>query len=155
MKLTTSRFGEIEIDESKVITFIEYLPGFQGCKRFVLIDHNPDSPFKWLQSVEDGKLAFVVIDPVMVVTDYEPEIAESDLTELNLQKHDKVFLLCIVNISRDCSQVTVNLLGPLAINPEQKCGKQIIALNTTYSIRYDITSACQKQQQDSASNSHV
>ncbi len=154
MKLTTSRFGEIEIDESKVITFTEYLPGFQGYKRFVLIDHNPDSPFKWLQSVEDGKLAFVVIDPAMVVTDYEPEITESDLIELNLQKNEDAFLLCIVNISRDCSQVTVNLLGPLAINPEQKYGKQVIVLNTAYSIRHDITSACQNQQQDSASNSH-
>ncbi len=153
MKLTTSRFGEIKVDESKIITFTEDLPGFQGCKNFVLVDHNPGSPFKWLQSTEDGELAFVVIDPAMVVTEYEPEIADVDLIELKLDTIDNAVLLCIVNISRDCTQVTVNLLGPIVINPEQKCGKQAIILNTSYSIKHDITSLCQNQKV-SASNSH-
>lgn len=150
MKLTTSRFGEIEVDESKVIHFTEGLPGFQGCTTFILIDHNPDSPFKWLQSTNDGNIAFVVIDPVFVVPDYTPEISDTDLDDIKIDAVEKAALLCIVNISRDGTRVTVNLLGPIVINPEEKCGKQAISLNPFYTTKHDLTSACQDRQKSAS-----
>ncbi len=150
MKLTTSRFGDIQVDESKIIAFTEDMPGFKECRRFVLIDHNPGSPFKWLQCTDNGSLAFVVIDPVMVVVDYKPEISDSELIELEIDSIEKAVLLCIVNINRDSNRVTINMLGPLVINPEKKCGKQAIALNSDYSIKHDITSACHPPQKEQA-----
>ena len=54
MKLKTRFFGEIEIDEKKVIDFEEGLPGFENLRKFLFMtDENEDAPFCWLQSIED------------------------------------------------------------------------------------------------------
>ena len=48
MKITTSRFGELEIPGEKVITFPWGLPGFEGLRGFVLLPVEDTPPFSWL-----------------------------------------------------------------------------------------------------------
>ena len=52
MKLTTVRFGEIDIDESRIFDFVLPLIGFDMLKKFVILEPNKETLFKWLQSVE-------------------------------------------------------------------------------------------------------
>ena len=52
MKVKTSRFGEREVDASRIITFTEGIPGFQECRRYFLMEHDVKSPFAWLQSLK-------------------------------------------------------------------------------------------------------
>jgi GTP-binding protein EngB required for normal cell division len=63
LKVKTTRFGEIEVPENDVIHLPLGLIGFPELKKYVLLDHDKESPFKWFQALEDGAIAFVLIDP--------------------------------------------------------------------------------------------
>ena len=70
MKLTTVRFGEIDIDESRIFDFVLPLIGFDMLKKFVILEPNKETLFKWLQSVEDPGLAFPIISVSNLNFDY-------------------------------------------------------------------------------------
>ena len=63
MFIDTTRFGEIEVDDTKIVTFTRGLLGFSQFKQYVLFQTSKDSYFYWLQSIETPDLAFVVTDP--------------------------------------------------------------------------------------------
>lgn len=139
MKLKTSRFGEIEVDETRVITFLEGILGFEDYKKFIILDHDKSSPFQWLQSIESGKLAFVIMDPLNIVPDYTAEVSPEEIEDLTLSAPEKAVVLCIVNISKGCGSVTANLMGPIVVNPEKRLARQVVLTNSSYSIRHDIS----------------
>ena len=138
MKINTTRFGELDYDAGRVITFKQGILGFPDAKRYILLDHDTLSTFKWLQSLENEELAFVVIDPVTILEDYRIEIQESDIADLKLANLEKAVVLCIVNIAKQCTSVTVNLLGPLVINTEKMIAKQVILINSSLNIKHEI-----------------
>jgi flagellar assembly factor FliW len=76
MRVETSRFGELEVDESSVINMPRGPIGFEDYTRFVLIEHRPDTEFRWMQSIDESTLAFVVVDPSKFFKDYEVEISD-------------------------------------------------------------------------------
>lgn len=140
MLLETTRFGTIEVDEARIVCFQEGLPGFPEARRFALLEHALESPFHWLQSVDDGALAFVVMDPLLLDNNYLEAIPPEALAELELEEAAKAAVLVIVNIQRATQTITANLLAPLIINPQNKKGKQIILLGSGYEIRQPILS---------------
>ena len=58
MLVKTSRFGEVTVEDSAVITFPEGIVGFPDIRGFVMFDGPEGTPFKWLQSTERPELAF-------------------------------------------------------------------------------------------------
>lgn len=142
MKLETSRFGTLDLQEERVIRVPSGLYGFPDNKRYTLLEHKKGSPFVWLQSVDNGSLAFVLIDPLLVKPDYEVRISPEDMKELQLaDAPDGIQTLAIVNIaSGEKVQLTVNLLSPIVINVKQKFGKQIILPDSRHSLRHPIPS---------------
>ena len=58
LKIKTTKFGEIEIDENAVFEFVSPIIGFNDLKKYTIYDYKPESPFKWLQSLEEEELAF-------------------------------------------------------------------------------------------------
>ena len=142
MKLETSRFGTLDLQEERVIRVPSGLYGFPDSKRYTLLEHKKGSPFVWFQSVDNGSLAFVLIDPLLVKPDYEVQISPEDMKELQLaDAPDGIQTLAIVNIaSGEKVQLTVNLLSPIVINVKQKFGKQVILPDTRYSLRHPIPS---------------
>jgi flagellar assembly factor FliW len=142
VKIETSRFGTLDLSEDKVIRVPSGLFGFPDCKRYILLEHRKGSPFVWFQSVDNGSLAFVLVDPLLVKPDYEVQISPEDMNELQLaDAPDGIQTLAIVNItSGEKVQLTVNLLSPIVINVKQKFGKQIILPDSRYSLRYPIPS---------------
>lgn len=145
MLLETTRFGAIEVDEARVVCFQEGLPGFPEARRFALLEHSPESPFHWLQSVDDGALAFVVMDPILLDEKYLEAIPREALAELGLEEAAKAAVLVIVNIQRASRTITANLLAPIIINPQNKSGKQIILLGSGYQIKQPILIAREAQ----------
>lgn len=135
----TTRFGDVEINEDRVISFPLGLPGFPEQKRFALMEHRPGSPFMWLQSADSPDLAFVVMDPFLIQADYLQDLPPRD-REMVLGKSDPPpLVLTIVNIPRDTPRkVTANLLGPLVINTESRTGKQVILAGTGYHTRHAV-----------------
>lgn len=140
MRLETTRFGIIDVDEGRAVTFEEGLPGFPNARRFVLLEHAPESPFHWLQSLDDGSLAFVVMDPLLVVPDYLESIPPAALEELGVSEIGQAAVLLIVRIQSESRRITANLLAPLVINPENRKGKQVILLGSGYEIQHELAS---------------
>jgi len=138
LKIQSSRFGDIEYDESRVITFTEGILGFTQYRYYILIEHETNSRFRWLHSIENGNLAFVLTDPLQVAPEYKAHVKKEDIAGLDLVSLDKAAVLCIVNIGKGCKSVTVNLLGPIIINTENMKAKQVILIESNYSIKQNI-----------------
>ena len=42
-------------------------------------------PFVWLQSVEDPTIAFVIVDPLLIIPDYLAQVHPEDIESLDIQ----------------------------------------------------------------------
>ena len=127
MKLKTNRFGDVEYRENAVLTFPHGIIGFPNAKRYVILDHDREAPFKWLQSVDKSNLAFVVMDPVLFKSDYQVEITPDAVGELEYREKDELALMVILTIpSNDPSAITANLRGPVVVNTRSRLGKQLV-----------------------------
>ena len=133
MVLDTSRFGRIEVDDEKIIRFPEGLIGFQDKKCFLILPHRPGSPFRWLQSVDDGNLAFIIIKPEAFVPDYRPALSREERTFFRFDSEEEAVVYAIVVVPSDPRKMSANLLGPLIINPKLKIGKQVVLSSREYS----------------------
>ena len=140
MKFETARFGTIETAESRVITMKGGILGFDHLRRFTLLIQEQGNPLWWLQSLEDGAVAFVVIDPRVVKPDYRPEISKTDRAFLEISQEEEFSLLSIVTIRHQPFGVTVNLRAPLVINTEKRLASQVV-LEEDYPVRYAVALA--------------
>ena len=139
MKLDTIKFGKVEVDDALVFNFLDPILGYEHIKQYVLIDYNPDSPFKWLQAVEDNSISFPVTIPALFGIDYTFVVPEGQANLLELKNIEDVLTLNIVNIpSGHPEQSTVNLLGPIVININNKNAIQMILQDDKYSVRYKL-----------------
>jgi flagellar assembly factor FliW len=139
MILKTRYFGDLEINEDSVIRFKHGIPGFEKVKRFVLIDSDvEDSPFKWLQGMDEPKPAFVIVDPFVIRKDYEIKLSDEFLDELEIKSPTDVSVFCIVVVPEDISKMTVNLQAPLVISNVSRKGRQLILDTDKYGVRHYI-----------------
>jgi flagellar assembly factor FliW len=139
MNLNTSRFGELEIESTDIIEFVHGIPGFEEYKQYVILELE-DSPFAYLQSVEKGELAFIVVEPFVFFPQYEFDIPEIALEELRIRSGQEVLIRSIVSAKDKLENATLNLVAPIVINSEQRLGKQVILTNTEYSTRHKVVS---------------
>lgn len=135
LKILTRDFGEVEISEDDVITFIEPIFGFKDYSRFaVLTEESIGLDFAWLQSVEDASVCFILINPSTVVGQYNP-VLRKRVAEL-IETDEPMFWL--VAVLRDTlEKYTVNLKSPIVINPVSKSAAQVI-LEDDLPIRYPL-----------------
>jgi flagellar assembly factor FliW len=144
VEIKTTRFGQVEIDENFIIALPDGVLGFEDLKSYIILDHfDKESPFKWLQSVEDPSLAFVITDPLVFVPEYKAKISKEEVSSIALSDASKALIVVIVNIKRDHSEITVNLQGPIVINSEKKLARQVIIRGSDYSVRHIIYSSNQ------------
>jgi flagellar assembly factor FliW len=141
LNIITTRFGEIEVDESKIVDMRAGIIGFEHLKKFMLHIQDEKNPFWWLQSLDEGAIAFVVINPFVVKADYAPVIDDNDTKLLEIESADDVVLLTIVTIRQNPFSVSVNLRAPIVVNAKKKIAKQIILEDPAYPVRYYLTAA--------------
>ena len=140
--IATRHFGEIKVREDQIITFYPGLLGFSDLHRYILIEHGQDSPFFWLQCVDDADLAFVVIDPVYVLSDYQIGTINGVKKELDVQNLQDLKVLVILTIpSGRHREMTANLMGPLLVNLANRRGKQLVLENSPYSHKHPVVPA--------------
>lgn len=139
MKIKTSRFGNIEVDEAKVIEMKGPILGFANLKKFTMIVHEEGNPFNWLQSLDDGSIAFIIMDPFLIKPDYEPEIDDQALAMLEVEQAADVNLLAIITVRSEPVKITANLRAPLVINKQKKLAGQVILADEDYPLQYQIT----------------
>ncbi len=139
MKLVTERFGEIEVDQNFVFDFVEPILGYEQLNKFVLIDHNPESAFKWLQAIEDGSVAFPVSFPKLFGIDYEFVIPETEAKLLGLTNIEDLLAFNIVCIPQGQPQdATINLSAPIIMNLSSKKAIQLVLLESSYPVRHKL-----------------
>jgi flagellar assembly factor FliW len=137
--VSTTRFGDILIEEDRVIHFPEGLLGFPEQKTFIIQQHKPESPFYWLQSVEVPYLAFVIINPFLGEKDYLKELPPSDQSYFAGIEDGHTLALALVTIKPESvPPLTMNLVGPLIIDLENRTGRQVVLSSTRYSCRHPL-----------------
>ncbi len=146
MKLLTRKFGEIEVDEEKIITMPAGMLGFTDRTRYVLFEREESRPFCWYQSVDDTDLAFLVINPFLFKPDYavdlSPAVREMGWAEKN--REELILYVVVDTSSGGIENITANLIGPIVINPATRESIQMVISDSPYSCQQPIFPEDQK-----------
>lgn len=140
MNIATSRFGQIEINDDKMITLPDGLPGFSET-RFTLINPERHAPFCWLQALDNPDLAFVVVDSRETFPDYAVSLTSDEYERLALDEETEVVVLLVVTLASDPGAITVNLQGPIVLNPVRMLAKQIVLEGSRFPTRHPLFGA--------------
>jgi len=124
MEILTTRFGKLTIAEDEAIQFPNGLIGFDGHTNWVILADRQNESVGWLQSLDDPSLAFAVVSPRKYVPEYKVRISQDQASTLKLESDSETFVLVIV--SKEQSEITVNLRAPLMINLSLQLGQQLI-----------------------------
>ena len=136
MDVNTTRFGVVDVDDTRLITFPAGLLGFTAYKTYALLQPDANGAFLWLQSVESPELAFVVTDPTLWVPGYEVPIRREQMQEIGLESLDDAQIFVIVN--RHGLSLTVNVQGPLVVNAAGRRGMQVVLAEKRWTTRHEI-----------------
>jgi len=127
-----TRFGAFTVPEPQVVTFPDGLPGFESCRRFVLILVDELRPFCCLHGLDDPYPSFLAVDPAMIDGDYRPALGPADVIALDRPDRAPLWLV-LVTLGPDES--TANLAAPIAINPAAMKGRQVLLDGPAHSVR--------------------
>lgn len=135
MRITTRDFGELEIDESTVISIPNGIIGFEDTKRYTLISPLGEDKFPmWLQSVEAAEPCFVVYDPMQLCSEYRFEITDEEQALLGIDENSPYRVLVVAIVPDDYRKTTINLRCPIIINTKTSVAAQVI-LTEHYDFR--------------------
>lgn len=138
MILKTRSFGTIKVNEEKIIHFKEGIPGFEELKKYIMIEEEQDSPFCYLQSIEDGEICFILTNPYLFKSDYEPAIRKQYFEQLGGGKLEDFSVFAIVTIKGEIETATLNLMAPLIIQQNSRLGIQVILEGQDYTTRHAV-----------------
>lgn len=140
IELDTTRFGRLHLPKDAVLHFPQGLYGLEGKHDYCLLEHDDLAGFYWLQSVDSPEVALIVVDPFRYLPEYEVEILDATAELLKVQDPSELTLYTTVSVASDHSQVSTNLLGPIAINHEERIGAQVIQDGSSYTCRHVLAS---------------
>ncbi len=144
MKISTTHFGEIELQDEKIISMPSGLLGFEHAKRYILLNHSKEGPYMWFQAIDDPSLAFILIDPLFFRPDYKININKGEITEIGITNEKNVVILAIVTLRDDPQKMTANLQGPIIINAEKRIAMQLVLTQSQYTTRHSIIEEMKK-----------
>ena len=145
MRVSTTRFGEIEVPEEELFEFPMGLLGFSRNKLFCIIDHRDESPFKWLQCVEDGELAFIISDPAFFKPDYRLSVRPAELSIIAPFEEADLVLSVIMTVPPDPRQMSANLLAPVIFNVASRKGMQYVLTSSQYPVKFFVVDAWEQR----------
>ena len=149
MVINTKIFGQIEVDENKLISFPQGIVGFPELKDFLLVhDSEKEGGIKWMQSLQEPAFAMPVIDPLSVMADYNPSVEDELLKPLGDMTPEDMFVLVTITVPKEIEKMTVNLKAPIIINSASRKAAQLIVDDDRYQIKfpiYDILKAAKER----------
>lgn len=123
---TASEMEKQPYSADSIIRFDEGLIGFADYKNFVLMEKAEIAPFRRLQSTERQDLAFLVLDPSLVVKSFNRMIPDREWESLGLTDPRRRLALAICTLGATPGESTGNFQAPLVINYETMEGRQLI-----------------------------
>ncbi|MGL4654604.1 MAG: flagellar assembly protein FliW [Sarcina sp.] len=139
--LESFHYGQINYDRNEIINFDKGLLGFEDLKNFIVREIEENKSFKLLHSLEDDKIAFVVINPFDFKSNYEIDIDEEVIEKLKIKNESDVMILNTVTLNNDPSKITTNLRAPIVINVLNKIAEQVILKTEEYKIKHSLMEA--------------
>lgn len=147
MLIKTKCFGDVDVDNSKIIRFENGILGFEDYKEFTILfdsEKKASKTIMWLQSTEEQALALPVVDPLIFTDNYNPVIEDELLASIGEIAEDDLLILVTLTVPSDITKMTSNFKAPIIINAGTLKGIQIIAENEDYKVKtpvYDILKA--------------
>lgn len=140
MKVTTKLFGEIEAAENKIIVFSGGIIGFPELERFLLIHdaENEKSSISWLQSLDEPAFAMPVIDPLLLIADYNPVVEHEMLVPLGDMKPEDMLVLVTITVPSELTKMTANFKAPIIINAGSNRACQLIIEDERYEVKHPV-----------------
>lgn len=152
MKINTRLFGEVDVDDAKILTFDSGIIGFPDYRQFTLVydvEREKDASIIWLQSIDEAQLALPIINPLLIKEDYNPTVEDEFLTSLGEIGPENTLIFITVTVPQDIEKMTVNLRAPIIINAENRQAVQII-IEDDLPVRfpvYDILAAKREEKE--------
>ncbi|MBO4401236.1 MAG: flagellar assembly protein FliW [Selenomonadaceae bacterium] len=135
-KVITSRFGELDIEEQRIVHFKDGIPAFEDEHEFVILPYDEDSPYYFMQSLRTPDLAFLMTVPFLFFPEYTFEVDDATLEELEIKSDDKVSYYSLVTIPNySIRYMTANLLAPIILNNTNMQAKQLVLEKTDYTTK--------------------
>ena len=148
MTTKTRLFGEITIADEKLIIFPEGIVGFPFLKTFALIHDAEDekAPIMWLQSMEEPGFAMPVIEPNLVMDNYNPTVTDEFLTPVGELAPDQIYSLVTITVPPEIEKMSVNLKAPIVINMANNKAVQII-VEDDFKVKHPIYETLRKRKE--------
>ena len=122
------------------------LLGFPSCHRYKLERFNSgagdESPFLVLNSL-DQDLSFPLVHPDSIALHYRFPVDADLLGALAARAQNELVPLLIVTVRERLEDITLNLQGPLIVNPTTSLGLQLVI--EEYPLRYPILNGTSPQ----------
>ena len=136
-KINTDRFGEIEVDEKRIVHFKDGIPAFEDEHEFIVLPYDEETPYYFLQSLNKPELAFLLTIPEIFFPDYSAEIDDETVEELKITDSEKILVYALITIPNGSIRyMTANLLAPVVINLENMQAKQIVMEKSNYTTKH-------------------
>jgi flagellar assembly factor FliW len=126
------------LDARQVISFPDGLPGFESCRRFMLVSSDDCAPFQVLRAIDPPHPSFVAIHPSLVLSRYRTSLSQADCIRLQAADGDALVWLGIVMLGSD-GTASVNLRAPIVINPRAMIGFQVMPHECLYPLRHRLS----------------
>lgn len=141
MLVKTKYFGDIDLNEEKIIFFDQGIIGFEEYKKYTILfdmkEGNRPS-ISWLQSLEEQNLSLPVINPFLIKADYSPVVEDELLKSIGEINEQNLLILLSLTVPTDITKMSVNLKAPFVINSDTRKGCQTIVENQDYEVKYNV-----------------
>ena len=138
MVIKTRIFGEVTIDDEKMINFPNGIVGFPELTDFALIhdaEKGNQGGIRWLQSVQEPNFAMPVVDPLVIRTDYNPSVDDELLKVIG--DGDNLLVLVTITVPTDLKKMSINLKAPLVVNVDTRKAVQVV-LEDDFPVKFQI-----------------
>jgi flagellar assembly factor FliW len=131
-------FGSFDVAAEDIVHFAEGLPGFEQCRRFVVLSSPSIEPLHCLHAIEGPSASFLAVDPRAVLPNYRCTLGEADRVKLEARPDAPLVWLALVTID-ETHGPSANLRAPVVINPARMIGCQVMPHNSLYPLRHPLS----------------
>ncbi len=118
-----------------VVEFPSGIPGFEACRRFVLVTAPDLAPLACLSSLDPPEASFLVIAPTALDRGYDLTLRQFERARIGAG-NDPLLWLAIVSVAGGVA--TANLRAPVVINPRRMLGCQFIRDEEKYAVSFPL-----------------
>ena len=117
------------------ILFEKGIPGFENYRYFNVNIVEGNKKIYNIVSKEDSNIGFISISPFDIKKDYEIDLDDEFIKELDIKNEKDVLVLCLITLGKSLKDSTANLKAPIIINIKNNRGKQLILQDDKYKIK--------------------